>query len=122
MKCIRVLADVNQIIQCREDLSKIKNQTSMISKILGLAGNEVRLKILLLIYKEGKLCPCDLSDILTMSVPAISQHLRKLKDGGLIIDRKVGQTVLYSIVKENTVILKTILQNLSVVTHNEVSK
>jgi DNA-binding transcriptional ArsR family regulator len=57
-----------------------------------------------------------------MSVPAISQHLRKLKDGGLIIDRKVGQTVFYSIVNENTVILKTILQNLSAVTYSEVVK
>ncbi|MDZ7694978.1 MAG: ArsR family transcriptional regulator [Balneolaceae bacterium] len=36
---------------------------------------------------EEHLCPCDLSDILDMSVPAVSQHLRKLKDGGLVDNR-----------------------------------
>lgn len=112
MKCIRVLADVHQIKQCKEDLSRIENQTRSISNILGLAGNEVRLKILYLIYKEGELCPCDLSDILNMSVPAVSQHLRKLKDGRMVKDKKVGQTVFYSIISENTLILKPILKSL----------
>ncbi|WP_431217102.1 ArsR family transcriptional regulator [Puia sp. P3] len=46
-----------------------------------LAGNEVRLKILHLLEEEKELCPCDLSDMLGMSIPAISQHLRKMKDG-----------------------------------------
>jgi DNA-binding transcriptional ArsR family regulator len=119
MKCIRVLADVNQIKQCKEDLSKVETQTRSISKVLGLAGNEVRLKMLYLIYQEGELCPCDLSDILNMSVPAVSQHLRKLKDGGLVKDKKVGQTVFYSVIDENTLIIRPILKNLVRITQKE---
>ncbi len=119
MKCIRVLADVNQIKQCKEDLSRIENQTKSISKILGLAGNEARLKMLYLIYQEGELCPCDLSDILNMSVPAVSQHLRKLKDGGMVIDKKIGQTVFYSVIDENTLIIKSILKSLVRITQKE---
>lgn len=119
MKCIRVLADVNQIKQCKEDLSRIKNQTKSISKVLNLAGNEVRLKILFLLYQEGEMCPCDLSDILNMSVPAVSQHLRKLKDGGMVIDKKIGQTVFYSVIDENTLIVKPILKSLVSITKKE---
>jgi DNA-binding transcriptional ArsR family regulator len=122
MKCIRVLADVNQIKQCKEDLSKVETQTRSISKVLGLAGNEVRLKMLYLIYQEGELCPCDLSDILNMSVPAVSQHLRKLKDGGLVKDKKVGQTVFYSVIDENTLIIRPILKNLVRITQKVICK
>ena len=122
MKCIRLLADVNQIKQCKEDLNRIENQTKLISNILSLAGNEVRLKMLFLIYLEGELCPCDLSDILNMSVPAVSQHLRKLKDGGLVEDQKVGQTVFYSIIDENTIILKPLLDSLKSISKNELVK
>ncbi|MBK9939143.1 MAG: ArsR family transcriptional regulator, partial [Chitinophagaceae bacterium] len=32
-----------------------------------------------LLEEEKELCPCDLSDILGMSIPAVSQHLRKLR-------------------------------------------
>jgi len=119
MKCIRVLADVNQIKQCKEDLFRIENQTKSISKVLNLAGNEVRLKILFLLYQEGEMCPCDLSDILNMSVPAVSQHLRKLKDGGMVIDKKIGQTVFYSVIDENTLIVKPILKSLVSITKKE---
>lgn len=119
MKCIRVLADVNQIKQCKEDLSRIENQTKSISKVLNLAGNEVRLKILFLLYQEGEMCPCDLSDILNMSVPAVSQHLRKLKDGGMVINKKIGQTVFYSVIDENTLIVKPILKSLVSITKKE---
>ncbi|MEJ5996626.1 metalloregulator ArsR/SmtB family transcription factor [Pedobacter sp. Du54] len=53
--------------------------------------------MLFLLHREGELCPCDLSDILDMTIPAISQHLRKLRDGGMIGPRKSGQTIFYSI-------------------------
>ena len=97
--CIRVWADVNQIMECKEDVVRIEDQVKSIAKVLDLAGNEVRLKILFLLHKEEEMCPCDLSDVLNMKVPAISQHLRKLKDGGIITDKKVGQTIFYSIVE-----------------------
>ena len=113
MKCIRVLADVNQIIQSKKDLTKVQHQTKSLSSLLSLAGNEVRLKILYLLFQQGTLCPCDLSDILEMTVPAVSQHLRKLKDGDLIRNRKVGQTVFYFIIEENTQWIQPILKNLA---------
>jgi|TARA_R110001592_G_scaffold162584_2_gene396004 DNA-binding transcriptional ArsR family regulator len=106
--CIRVYADAQQIIQCKQDIEKVENTINQIARTLNLAGNEVRLKILFLLEKESKMCPCDLSDILGMTVPAISQHLRKLKDAGLVETNKVGQTIFYSISESNNLILNPI--------------
>ena len=96
-KCIRVLADENQIKQCKANVAAIDEPIQHLSGLLSLAGNEVRLKILFLLQQEEQMCPCDLSDVLEMTVPAISQHLRKMKDKDLVKSRKVGQTVFYSI-------------------------
>ena len=108
--CIRVYADVEQINQCKQDIEKVDGAVNRIAKALNLAGNEVRLKILFLLDKESKMCPCDLSDILGMTVPAISQHLRKLKDAGLVETNKVAQTIFYSISESNNLILNPIFK------------
>ncbi len=110
--CIRVFADVNQIAACKKDVERIEPEIEKVARVLNLAGNEVRLKILFLIYNEGEMCPCDLSDVLNMTVPAISQHLRKMKDGNLIKDNKVGQTIFYKLVNENVIILYPMLKQM----------
>jgi DNA-binding transcriptional ArsR family regulator len=111
--CIRVLADPVQIKDCKGSLMRLDEDLSLTTQIFNLSGNAARLKILFLLHKEGEMCPCDLSDILDISVGGISQHLRKLKDGKLIKDKKVGQTVFYSLVNKNVEILKPVLENLS---------
>lgn len=105
-KCIRVFADQAQIGECKNKLKANANSLSQLGKVLELAGNEVRLKILYLLEEENELCPCDLSDILGMSIPAVSQHLRKMKDGNIIESRREGQTIYYSLREEHLKILK----------------
>lgn len=107
-KCIRVFADEKQINRCKEEVSELETSFYEISKGLSLAGNSVRLKILYLLNKENKMCPCDLSDILNMTVPAISQHLKKMKEALLIKDNKIGQTVFYSIEQNQMSLLEPI--------------
>lgn len=104
--CIRLQADIKQIKSCREKLKVNSNSFSQLGQVLALAANEVRLKILFLLEEENELCPCDLSDILGMSIPAISQHLRKLKDGNIIEARKEGQTIFYSLRNEHMKVLR----------------
>ena len=110
--CIRVLADPVQIKECKESLNQLNEQLELVTQIFKLSGNATRLKILFLLHKEGEMCPCDLSDILDISVGGVSQHLRKLKDGKLVRDKKVGQTVFYSIVKENAGIISPVMESL----------
>ncbi len=97
--CIRTNRDELQIIRCKEMLFGLGYEFSSLSRIIQLAGNEVRMKILLLVQAEGKLCVCDLSDVLEMKIPAVSQHLRKLKDAGLLVTQRKG-TVIYYLVSE----------------------
>lgn len=104
--CIRVLADPIQIKECKAKVKANEKSFEQLSGVLALAGNDVRLKILYLMDEEKELCPCDISDILGMSIPAISQHLRKLKDGNVVETRKVGQTIYYSLKAEHLKILK----------------
>lgn len=104
--CIRIYADAAQIKQCRDRVKANEKSLEQLSNVLSLAGNDVRLKILYLLEGENELCPCDMSDILGMSIPAVSQHLRKLKDGNIIEARRTGQTIYYSLKEEHLKILK----------------
>ncbi len=110
--CIRQFANKEQIKDCKEKIKACDSSFKELSNVLNLAGNEVRLKILYLLEEEKELCPCDLSDILGMSIPAISQHLRKLKDGNVIEFRKDGQTIYYSVKANHMKILKPFFKHL----------
>lgn len=110
--CSRLFADQTQIKNCQQQMEDKDNAFNSIASVLALAGNEVRLKILYLLYQEGELCPCDLSDILQMTVPAISQHLRKLKDGNLIQFHKVRQTIFYSLKEQHASIINPLFKHI----------
>lgn len=111
--CIRIFADEVQINNCRNKLLAGEVSFTQLAQVLSLAGNEVRLKILYLLEEETELCVCDLSDILGMSIPAVSQHLRKLKDANVIRFRKSGQTIFYSMKQEHLQIIKPLFQHIS---------
>ena len=114
--CIRQLADYEQIKNCKVKLKAAQKSFGSLSNVLALAGNEVRLKIIYLLEEEKELCPCDLADILGMSIPAVSQHLRKLKDGNIVETRKESQTIYYSLTLENIKILKPFFKHINVQT------
>jgi len=48
-----------------------------------------RLKLLSYL-KKGEMCVCEFVDLLNISQPAVSQQLKKLKDAGIILERKKG--------------------------------
>ena len=115
--CIRVLADINQIKECREKIKTVDQSLLVLANAFSLVGNDVRIKILYLLQEERQLCPCDLSDILGMNISPISQHLRKLKDSKIIVSKKTGQTIFYSISPEYAEILKPVFK---LITNNKV--
>ncbi|THV57135.1 transcriptional regulator [Flagellimonas alvinocaridis] len=98
--CIRQQADINQINRCKERVIELNESFEFLSNGIELAGNNVRLKILFLLYEEKQLCVCDLSDILGMTISSVSQHLRKLKDRKLIRTERQAQTIFYSLTGE----------------------
>ena len=106
LTCSRQRADVKQIYRCKDRVSELNGSFDTLSSGLELVGNNVRLKILFLLYEENRLCVCDLSDILGLTISAISQHLRKMKDRKLIQSEKEAQTIFYSLTKEYEKMLK----------------
>lgn len=113
--CVRLYADAALIKECKRKITAAATSFSRLSQVLSLAGNDVRLKILYLLEEEeGGLCVCDLSDILEMSIPAVSQHLRKLKDAKIIQPRREGQTIFYSMSEEHMEVIKPLFQHIIV--------
>ncbi len=69
-----------------------------------------RLKIikLLVLNQDKPLCVADLAKRLSISQPAVSQHLKILKNIGVVIPQKVGFYVYY---KVDTILMKTLTGN-----------
>ncbi len=65
-----------------------------LSELFKVLGDETRTRILYLL-SLNELCVCDLSDLLEMSLPAISHHLRLLKMMRLVRYRREGKQVFY---------------------------
>tara|TARA_R110002012_G_scaffold48838_5_gene126809 strand:+ start:17310 stop:17675 length:366 start_codon:yes stop_codon:yes gene_type:complete len=112
ISCTRAEADHKQLLNCKTVIDGMTNDFNKITKLLSISGNEVRLKILFLLNMEKELCPCDLADILGMSVPAVSQHIRKMKDADIISSRREGQTLYYSLNEDETDILNSIFKSI----------
>lgn len=120
--CSRAFADTVLIKASQKKIQLVSSSLAQLSQIMCLAGNDVRLKILYLLEQESQLCVCDLSDILQMTIPAVSQHLRKLKDGYLIQSRRQGQTQFYSLKQEHIHIIKQLFEHITVNEPQKVSK
>lgn len=64
--------------------------------ILRALANPVRLEILCLLGR-GELSVNDINQKVGLSQSALSQHLAKLREVGLVSTRRVGQTIFYQV-------------------------
>lgn len=55
-----------------------------------------RLEILMLLASRPA-CVCELVDVLPLSQPAVSQHLRRLREVGLVREERRGRWVVYAL-------------------------
>jgi len=95
--CTRENVDEVLIDNAKKDIDTKQHTLETQAQIFSLLGSEVRLKIVYLILKHEQLCVCDLSDILQMKQSPISQHLRKLKDAGILVNHREGLLINYSV-------------------------
>lgn len=70
------------------------------ANILKLLGDKTRLTMMKLM-DDHACCVCEFVEIFEMSQPAISQHLRKLKDLRLVEEERKGQWIFYSVNKRH---------------------
>jgi DNA-binding transcriptional ArsR family regulator len=60
-------------------------------------GHPVRLGIALRLAREGGTCACDFAEIFGVSQPTVSQHLKVLREAGLVRTRREGTQIYYSL-------------------------
>ena len=92
--------DCNEV---HEELLKIVNETMPeetelydLAELFKVFGDSTRIRILFVLF-EAEVCVCDLAKVLNMTQSAISHQLRILKQNKLVISRREGKSVFYSL-------------------------
>ena len=84
-----------KVARLREKLSN-KEDLDVVSQRFKVLGHVVRLQILEMLAAE-ECGVCDLANILQSPVSTLSQHLKTLKNVGLVQSRQIGKFVMYSL-------------------------
>lgn len=81
--------------------------------ILKLLGDKTRLTMVKILDCHD-CCVCEFVEIFKISQPAVSQHLRKLKDLGVVKEARRGQWIIYSLNRESEYysVVKDLLKHL----------
>ncbi|WP_394119919.1 ArsR/SmtB family transcription factor [Planococcus donghaensis] len=77
-----------------------KQSAADVTACLKAVSDPTRLLMMKLV-ETNELCVCQFVEMFGMSQPAISQHLRKLKQAGLVKENRRGQWRFYSMNKES---------------------
>lgn len=96
-------------------MSKESTYTSKQIKVARFAkalGNPTRIYILELLSKQSCCYSGDLTEVLPIAKSTLSQHLKELKEAGLIQGEIEGPKIKYCINKENWALAKELLNEL----------
>ncbi|RIX60094.1 ArsR family transcriptional regulator [Paenibacillus nanensis] len=87
------------------------NKLDQLAEAMKLLSDKTRLTILAYL-KEREMCVCDIVELLETTQPNVSQHLRKLKTGGLVRETKRSQWSYYALNLEDKPYLQPVLDQL----------
>lgn len=88
----------DQIRKIREDLASEDGALQLVFSVL---GDSNRFRIVKLLSEHHELCVTDLANILQISMPAVSQHLRILELSDVVDKERMGQMICYMLKKGN---------------------
>jgi DNA-binding transcriptional ArsR family regulator len=79
-------------------ISTIPNEDDAIdaAQLFSQLSSSTRIRLLSMLALDD-LCVCELADALKISQPAVSHHLRLLRQSGVVRYKKVGKQVIYYI-------------------------
>ena len=75
------------------------NQEDLSVKIFKALGHPVRYKIVKFLF-DGPKCVCKLNEDIEFSQSNLSQHLKTLKEAGILTSEKIGMEIHYKISSE----------------------
>lgn len=79
------------------DLATFEKQATEVADILRALANERRLMILCKLVEWGEANVTSLAEAVGLSQSALSQHLAKMRDEGIVTFRRESQTIWYRI-------------------------
>lgn len=80
-----------------DDIRFFQEGAAQAAALLRTVGNEHRLLVLCLLIGEGEMTVGELLAQVNLSQSALSQHLAKMRDEGLVVYRREAQTLHYRI-------------------------
>lgn len=83
------------------DLAVLERKACEAANLLRVIGNENRLLILCRLIAEKELSVGDIADAVGLSQSALSQHLARMREDGIVSARREGQTVFYRVADPN---------------------
>jgi len=83
------------------DIALLEDKAVEAAEFLKLLANPQRLLILCRLVVEREMSVGQLEEAVGLSQSALSQHLAKLRDEGLVATRREAQTIHYRIVDKN---------------------
>ncbi len=93
------------------DLATFAAKADGVAALLKAMGNGRRLMVLCKLVEHGEMNVTDLAREVALSQSALSQHLAKMRDEGLVAFRREGQTLWYRIADPRTeALLATLYQ------------
>lgn len=75
----------------------MKNNITISAEVFKALGDPTRLKITKIIFASKNICVGMIAKNLNITQPAVSQHLKILKNAGLVNAQKIGYHVHYSL-------------------------
>lgn len=88
----------------------------MVSSLFKQLGDPTRLRIFWILCHCEE-CVLNIAALLNMSSPAVSHHLRPLKNSGLITSRRIGKEVYYKAARtEQTKLLHDMMEKVMQIT------
>ncbi len=84
-----------------QKMRDLEQNAAKVSDILKAIGNDKRILLLCKIVESGEIAAGSLVGVANLSQSAMSQHLSKLRQKGIITYRREGQTLLYRLADEN---------------------
>ncbi len=79
------------------DLAMFETNASAVADTLKAIANQRRLMVLCKLVENGEMVVGDLADAVGLSQSALSQHLAKMREEGLVAFRRESQTLWYRI-------------------------
>lgn len=89
----------------------MEQEIKRITVIFKAFCDENRIKILMLLA-DGEKCACKLLEEMNVTQPTLSHHMKILCDSGIVVGRKEGKWMYYSISEDGAEIAKKYIDEL----------